>query len=118
MDILPPNLESAYISSLPRIKSTIVSNLALPKHSYAKKGEYKVTLIVDVRQICRDTAEKTIRVFPKSKAEFDIEIDECKNSLSFYNVTIEANSYYWDFGDGNFSENDKAYHEYMDPARY
>jgi len=88
-------------------------------HQYNNSGEYEITLKA-FSQHCEATQSKTISIIPMVPA---IDYGESQNgcqplTVSFYNNTMDANSYTWEFGDGNISQEKAPTHTYRTPGTY
>jgi PKD repeat protein len=92
------------------------SSLANPNHTYNSPGYYFVCLTAtgicnasvfcDTIAVCLDTA----------KAGFGWNVTG--NLVSFTDSSNNANSYFWDFGDGNFSTQPNPTHFYQTKGTY
>ena len=66
-----------------------------------------------------DTTEKIIRVHPTPKAMFEAYPREARNLkqlIKFLNNSINGDTYLWDFGDGETSEDENPSHTYSEPG--
>ncbi|MCX6833871.1 MAG: PKD domain-containing protein [candidate division Zixibacteria bacterium] len=86
-----------------------------PTHAYSSPGVYTVTL--SVRNDCGPDSEiKTdyVTVGHPPMADFDTEIREycVGGSVSFFNRSMNATSYLWNFGDGTTSTSMNPSHTY------
>lgn len=77
-----------------------------PTHLYGQAGTYRVTLIANDPNTCNQTdtsAAFTITVSPNPTAAFTFGPIPAVNNTpaTFYNSSLGANSYKWDFGDGD-----------------
>ena len=87
-----------------------------PVHSYSNPGYYYVCLTAhglcnsnvycDTVGVCLDTA----------KADFTWTVSG--SLVSFNSLSVNANSFYWDFGDGNFSTQSNPVHFYQNYGTY
>lgn len=87
-----------------------------PNHMYSAPGYYvvcltangvcNVSVFCDTIGVCLDTA----------KAAFTW--NSSGNLVTFNDVSTNANSYYWDFGDGNFSTQVNPTHFYLTKGTY
>jgi|GEM_PF-678691 len=87
-------------------------------HVYDNSGTFSVKLIATSNLGCKDTAVKTITVYPKPSVSFTINSAiQCSagNNFSFTNQSTIASgtlSYLWNFGDGNTSTQTSPSHSY------
>lgn len=94
-----------------------LSNSANPSHTYTDDGNYSITLIAKSDSGCINslTANNLIIVYknPESKFISDPEIIDILNpNVNFTNLSLDANEYYWYFGDGDSSTEENAKHTY------
>jgi PKD repeat protein len=80
-------------------------------------GSYGVNFFAYYNAECRDSViwNDTIRVYERPIPDFDYLADEQENILGdvrFLNYSQLADAYYWDLGDGTYSELFEPYHEY------
>jgi len=86
-----------------------------PIHTYDAFGDYVVCL--SVADICgqnTDCQEVSICIDPTADFAFDVSDLE----VSFYQLSILADDYQWDFGDGTHSYEPEPVHVYEDYANY
>jgi gliding motility-associated-like protein len=103
-----------------------VSSAASPTHTYTTAGIYTVTLIAGSQQQCFDTLVQTgiIDVQPSPVAAFatqpgvNIPLEYSEARFSFSNQSQNADTYAWDFGDGNTSAGRDPQHRYALPGSY
>ncbi|WP_158267103.1 PKD domain-containing protein [Chitinophaga niastensis] len=92
-------------------------------HNYPNKGVYAVKLQIMDNHGCKDEAGKSIKVSPVL-AGFNytssfVNGGNCAPMLfRFSNISFNAVSYFWDFGDGNTSDQINPIHTYITPGRY
>lgn len=92
------------------------------EYTYTKSGTYQVKLSVKNSGIadCSDSKTATVQIgATECVADFDYSIDEAngKYLVVFKNKSQgEINNYYWDFGDGEFSEVRDPEHEFDLPG--
>lgn len=89
------------------------SNIANPTHNYAKPGTYKVTLRVN-NSYGFDTSSVFITADP-FYVGFGASADtlELTNAtISFYDSSLTANGWNWNFGDGNTATTQNPTHTY------
>ncbi|TVR77891.1 MAG: PKD domain-containing protein [Saprospirales bacterium] len=93
------------------------STLDNPVHAYESSGDYNVRLTATYGDICRDSIvlEKAVKVFLRPMADFEYEAGvntDILGDVEFFNYSIDADAYLWDFGDGSLSEQENPVHEY------
>ena len=84
-------------------------------HTYTTPGTYSVTVYTTTEEGCqvKQTAENLITIFPVPEAEFITDptvIQIFHTQINFFNLTEGANSYIWDFGDGDSSQQENPVH--------
>jgi gliding motility-associated-like protein len=70
---------------------------------------------------CKDTAEKTVRVFPNPIAKFTaspLSVFIPNQTTNFTNISVSGNAFSWDFGDGNKSVEKNPSHTYTKAGEY
>jgi gliding motility-associated-like protein len=88
-------------------------------HQYDGSGIYDITLR-SYNQFCEDTHSQIITIDPMMPA-IDYGQDEsgCPPlTVAFYNNTLDATSYLWEFGDGQSSNEEEPSHTYRVPETY
>ena len=73
-------------------------------HTYSSTGTFNIKLFVTSLDKCSDSIIKQINILPKPISGFGVNDSiQClkSNKFHFNNSTTGANSYKWDFGDGN-----------------
>ncbi|THU39274.1 T9SS type B sorting domain-containing protein [Niastella caeni] len=99
---------------------------ANPVYTYNNAGDYTVTLMVSSQGKCFDTLVKTnlIQLKPSPVAAFtstgaeNVPVEMHLASFIFNNGSQHANSYTWDFGDGDSSSTTSPSHKYRDAGNY
>jgi gliding motility-associated-like protein len=91
---------------------TATSSLQSPSHTYSAAGVFPVTLIGTDVFGCTDTARDNITVIALSHAGFTYSIDTCGEQVLFINDSRDATTYYWDFGDFQYSSDVHPVHSY------
>lgn len=88
-------------------------------HNYAAEGSYKVGLTVTTDKGCQDTAQKQFTAVKIPAISFEIPNQVCEqNELSFNNTSTGADTYRWDFNDGNTSTDENGTHTYTEAKLY
>lgn len=91
-----------------------------PRHVFADPGEYKVMLRI-VGEGGVDSTYQTITVFEPPVADFRIEnptVELPYEWAQFLNLSTNAQTYFWEFGDGNFSEEEHPRHYFAHTGAY
>lgn len=80
------------------------STINSPKHYYKDSGSYTVQLIAMGLYNYTDTTSDIVYIFPNPTTKF-VSQNECLGvANSFTNETTDANTFKWNFGDGDTSE--------------
>jgi len=99
------------------------SSLKTPIKTYTESGIYQVTLLATSPEGCDNTgiAFMDVTVNPIPVAHFDYnptEIDMLNPEVYFSNNTTDADTYLWEFGDGETSINIDPSHIYAEKGTY
>ncbi|TRX70837.1 PKD domain-containing protein [Carboxylicivirga sp. M1479] len=88
-------------------------------HTYGVSGEYEVWLKVNGEE-CSDSAMQIVSIYPTLPAlDYGPNAEGCPPlKVQFYNNTIDAHTYFWDFGDGNVSSEKEPAHTYHTSGNY
>ncbi len=88
-------------------------------HTYNDYGNFTISLIVE-NEHCSDTAFAYIKVnAPAPQANFSVSANGCEPLMvAFNNLSLYAESYVWDFGDGNHSTAINPTYTYYDAGDY
>jgi gliding motility-associated-like protein len=95
------------------------SPFAQPTHIFQNSSdsvvEYTVTLIGSSAFGCIDTSSTTVTVFPSPVAQFTANtVSGCGPlEIDFTNISINADSYSWDYGDGITSNTNDTLHSHV-----
>jgi gliding motility-associated-like protein len=94
-----------------------------PMHVYGRAGTYTVTLSASnsTGQRVTETKQRIIQVYPRPKASFDV-----KPTLLYIpggilytsNLSFDASTFAWDFGDNTFSSDPQPEHRYTNEGTY
>ncbi len=94
-----------------------VSNEQTPGFTYALPGTYTITLEAG-NAAGSSTAAVTVTVGGRPQAAFSATTTLGQNTLSLSNSSSDADSYRWDFGDGNTSTATEPGHTYAEDGTY
>ncbi len=96
-----------------------------PIHIYETGGEYLVSLYIETTDFCISYYEDLIYIYgdtTSSNADFNIALDTLNNIPNTYIFTDlsegDITSWYWEFGDGNFSMEQNPIHVYSNGGTY
>jgi len=92
-----------------------------PTVMFPDTGLYEGVLVLNPGQICGDTANIFVNVFPETGADFTASYDTCVvGPVDFFDQSFtfadEIVTWDWDFGDGNFSSLQNPSHQYETPG--
>ncbi len=92
-----------------------------PQHTYSQTDTFSVILIAQLGN-CYDTATHNASVHPAAVANFDAKplsaYNEDNSLITFNNLSLNSDTWQWDFGDQNFSALETPSHTYTDPGLY
>lgn len=91
---------------------------ASPIHTYEKSGSIPVTLLAQSLFVCVDTIVRDITFTSFKGASFEWQVDSCSGEIRFFDVTRNAATYRWDFGDGTISFQPTPVHVYRDDGTF
>ena len=95
------------------------STLLNPSHEFLSNGYYDINLQVSNEFGCTDQYQQTIEFIEQPIADFAL---DTLAACSPYTATFEnygrGTSYFWDFGDGQTSEERVPTHTFIDPGIY
>jgi large repetitive protein len=96
------------------------SFLTEPTHTFNISGHFLTELMVSTAFGCKDTFDLEVSVYPQPIADFDIETAKGCAPLQvfFNNESAGSDLYFWEFGDGAFSEEPNPVHTFIDPGFY
>lgn len=97
------------------------SSLASPVWVFDEKGEYQVTLVTFGANGQNAVSRQVITVYPAPEARFEINGDDTRipeEEVLFFNYSINAVSWEWDFGDGTKSSSFEPRHLYPKSGSY
>lgn len=94
-----------------------------PAYEYETQGAYDLKLVVSYSNVCFDSLEipNAVRVIRGPIADFTWQEDPTFGPgglVRFMNRSIDASAYFWDFGDGEVSEESDPRHEYEDNGNW
>lgn len=79
---------------------------------------YDISLIAAPFSSCADTASDRFRMPGLPIAEFEHTADTCVSAIKFANRSIDAPSFWWDFGNGDTSRVKHPFHNYRDTGEF
>jgi PKD repeat protein len=91
-----------------------------PQHTFTESGTFYVKQTVS-GEGGDDFAYKTIKVFKKPLADFEVEpklVMLPDEKVAFYNLSKFEDMWSWDFGDGRTANKENPKHLYRDTGRY
>lgn len=93
--------------------NTSFSSAAAPDHIYAQPGLYNLRLVA-YNDFCSDTLTRIIRVAGPPQAVFTANITKActQAEITFQNLSVNATSFLWDFGDGSYSGSKNPTHTF------
>lgn len=98
------------------------SFLPNPTHTYTVQGTYTVRLIITTSTGCRDTLNIpfSVQVGSKPVANFSATPNPvcARKPVQFTDLSVPADEWYWDFGDGSTSTLQNPVHNYTDTGYF
>ncbi|MFY9310947.1 MAG: PKD domain-containing protein [Bacteroidia bacterium] len=97
------------------------SNATNPCYTYFSAGTFSVKLTTTGPGGQTDVANSTVVINPKPQANFSASptVVQIPNTpTDFLNASIDADTYFWDFGDANTSTEETPQHTYTQVAQY
>lgn len=88
-------------------------------HSYTLSGSYTITLTA-YNELCSDVATSQILIHPMPpQIDYGHPASGCPPlEVQFYNSTLDATTYLWEFGDGGMSHDPSPAHTFQMPGTY
>lgn len=88
-------------------------------HNYAKEGKYKIKLVVrSVKDGSADSMTRTITVNPLPQLSFSFQDSVCANMVVQFTNNSTADSFLWDFDDGDTSHEKNPKHIFKSSYSY
>lgn len=85
-------------------------------HTYNQPGVYSIAHVVSGNN-CTDTIFQTITIDTVPVSSISLTYSQCHDSV-YLNSENTSNSYYWDFGDGQFANTQATSHVYNQSGNY
>lgn len=92
------------------------SSSNLTSYTYSQPGTYSIALIAQ-NSGCSDTTQQSITVSPSTVATFTATAD-CNQGITISNISQNATNYAWTWGDGNISNNNPNYYQYLNTGNF
>lgn len=95
------------------------NSMQLHSHQFENKDSvqksYKIILDITSANGCVSRFSESVTVFPEVAADFVLNNSTGCSPLivDFTNISVGGNSFFWDFGDGDFSTNKNARHTFL-----
>ncbi len=94
-----------------------------PEHTYASAGIYNVKITAIAESGCSNWKQTSVTIYPPPTAYFSVEQGCISGPYYFFDQSTppegaSLSSYYWDFGDGNFSVEQNPQHTYSSIGTY
>lgn len=93
-----------------------------PFYTFNNVGTYTITLVVSNPGSCNkfDSVKRTIKILPAPTADFSFLplVPVTNGSTTFTNLSTNAVSYFWAFGDGTSSTEENPVHMYNKTGKY
>ncbi|MFI5218353.1 MAG: PKD domain-containing protein [Bacteroidia bacterium] len=94
-----------------------------PSHLYALPGTYPITLIITTTEGCADTLveDVDIQFYPLAEAAFNLDPATTgifNSTISFADQSLHAETWHWDFGDGQQSTEPNPKHFYDEIGKF
>ncbi len=88
-------------------------------YTYGVSGEFDMWLKVSTEH-CSDSLMKTVLIHPNLPVlDYGPNSEGCPPlKVQFYNNSVDAHTYFWDFGDGNVSSEKEPSHTYYTTGKY
>jgi len=91
-----------------------------PVYIYNEEGIYNVSLIVLDNNFCSDTVEYDVEVYERPVAAFEVfeQYEVQQGEIYLNNQSVGATTYFWDFGNGEVSEEENPVVQYSEDGFY
>ncbi len=83
-----------------------------PIHTYLTEGIYQIDMVAITDSACTDTSSQLIDIPPLPESAFQYNVSDCDSLLKFSNLSRNAVSYLWKFGDETESTEFSPIHAY------
>lgn len=116
------------ISNIPSISDNywdmgdgnIYNDTVITTHLYDTAGSYPIVFTATDSTSCNisDTFEVTVNAIQRPLAGFFAKTNFCTGEVSFKNLSVDAQTYLWDFGDGRTSKEKSPVIHYKNDGNY
>lgn len=98
----------------------VFRDTSLNSYTYDSAGEFTFTYIAIDTSTCNgyDTLQIQVKVALRPLAGFRINTDYCTGDVSFINLSLNAETYNWDFGNGEKSDKENPVVKYASGGLY
>lgn len=98
---------------------TVLEEFA-PSYEYPEPGDYSISLTVDGPSLCLYDVQQNITIPESFYVDLEIETPDwtCTSEDEIFSTNSPAETYLWDFGDGNDAEGPTVTHSYDQPGVY
>ncbi len=102
------------------VDGDLISTQPEPTFDLLFEGTHQLNVQVENLYGCTDTASESLEAYPQPVAEFTLEGAEGCAPLIFapVNLSVGADSWLWDFGDGTLSSDFSPVHTYEEAGMY
>lgn len=103
------------------LDGTPISTLENPVINFNSTGTYEVTLIAYTEDSCQHELKQTVQIYDHPQAAFSspsVCLGEPTNFTDLSVINADSATYFWSFGDADYSSEDNPIHEYTEAGTY